>query len=240
MKCVEIRLSKWLAEEIARFALERSRTILDCTVGGGGHSARLLEQFPEAELYGIDRDPEAVEAAGRRLETFRDRVRLRQGRFSQLGAFVALWGQEKFDYVVADVGMSSEQLTCPERGFSFLWEGPLDMGMESERQHLTGGPSVGKDRPGLVEKGAARLPCQTVPGEAQGLTVSDRFPHLAFPSCFSYIEAVLGRSWLKIKTESNNEPVHRHCWSVANGFHGKASFPHLAFPPCVSLLLFLY
>ncbi len=125
-----------LAEQIAGFAPLNTRTILDCTVGGGGHSRRLLERFPDAQLRGIDRDPAAIEATEEELHEFSTRVRLRRCRFSELGGFLPLWGT-KFDYVIADIGMSSEQLTRGERGFSFLEEGPLDMRMDGDFQPLT-------------------------------------------------------------------------------------------------------
>ena len=126
-----------LTQEMVDFAPEATQTILDCTLGGGGHSRRLLEQFPEARLYGIDRDALAVKAAAERLDIYEKQTRLSQARFSELPEIFAEWGEPVFDYILADIGLSSYQLSCAERGFSFMQEGPLDMRMDPDRQQIT-------------------------------------------------------------------------------------------------------
>ena len=126
-----------LAQEVVDFAPESTQTILDCTLGGGGHSKLLLEKFPDAKLYGIDRDRLALKAATKRLKTFEEQTRLSQASFSELPTFFTKHGGPLFDYILADIGLSSEQLVRPERGFSFLQEGPLDMRMDPDRQQIT-------------------------------------------------------------------------------------------------------
>ena len=126
-----------LSQEVVDFAPESTQTILDCTLGGGGHSKRLLEKFPEAKLYGIDRDRLALKAAAKRLKTYEEQTRLSQASFSELSTFFTKHGGPLFDYILADIGLSSEQLVRPERGFSFLQEGPLDMRMDPDRQQIT-------------------------------------------------------------------------------------------------------
>ena len=126
-----------LSQEVVDFAPESTQTILDCTLGGGGHSKRLLEKFPDAKLYGIDRDRLALKAAAKRLKTYEEQTRLSQASFSELPTFFTKHGGPLFDYILADVGLSSEQLVRPERGFSFLQEGPLDMRMDPDRQQIT-------------------------------------------------------------------------------------------------------
>ena len=126
-----------LSQEVVDFAPESTQTILDCTLGGGGHSKRLLEKFPDAKLYGIDRDKLALKAAVKRLKTYEEQTRLSQARFSELPTFFTKQGGPLFDYILADIGLSSEQLVRPERGFSFLQEGPLDMRMDPDRQQIT-------------------------------------------------------------------------------------------------------
>ena len=126
-----------LSQEVVDFAPESTQTILDCTLGGGGHSKRLLEKFPDAKLYGIDRDRLALKAAAKRLKTYEDQTRLSQASFSELPTFFTKHGGPLFDYILADIGLSSEQLVRPERGFSFLQEGPLDMRMDPDRQQIT-------------------------------------------------------------------------------------------------------
>ena len=126
-----------LTQEVVDFAPESTQTILDCTLGGGGHSRCLLENFPDAKLYGIDRDALAVKAAAERLKTYEKQTKLGQASFSELPEFFAECGEPDFDYILADLGLSSEQLARAERGFSFLREGPLDMRMDPDRQQIT-------------------------------------------------------------------------------------------------------
>ncbi len=125
-----------LVEEILAHLPERPQTLLDCTLGGAGHSSALLSCYSEAQLRGTDRDPVAVEASRTRLESrFPGRTEVRQARFSELPAYLKLWGL-RYDFVIADLGMSSEQLQRAERGFSFLLEGPLDMRMDPDSPDL--------------------------------------------------------------------------------------------------------
>ena len=126
-----------LTQEVVDFAPESTQTILDCTLGGGGHSRCLLENFPDAKLYGIDRDALAVKAAAERLKTYEKQTKLGQASFSELPVFFAECGEPVFDYIMADIGLSSEQLARAERGFSFLQEGPLDMRMDPDHQQIT-------------------------------------------------------------------------------------------------------
>ena len=126
-----------LTQEVVDFAPESTQTILDCTLGGGGHSRCLLENFPDAKLYGIDRDALAVKASAERLKTYEKQTKLGQASFSELPEFFAECGEPDFDYILADLGLSSEQLARAERGFSFLREGPLDMRMDPDRQQIT-------------------------------------------------------------------------------------------------------
>ena len=126
-----------LAEEVLDFAPHASKSILDCTLGGGGHSRRLLEKFPEANLYGIDRDVKALNAAAECLKNYKKQIRLDHASFSELPRCFEKWGESRFDYILADIGLSSEQLARPERGFSFMYDGPLDMRMDPDRQDFT-------------------------------------------------------------------------------------------------------
>ena len=126
-----------LTQEIVDYAPESTQTILDCTLGGGGHSRCLLEKFPDAKLFGIDRDALAVKIATERLKNYEKRTKLSQASFSELPEFFAEYGEPVFDYILADIGLSSEQLARADRGFSFLQEGPLDMRMDPDRQQIT-------------------------------------------------------------------------------------------------------
>jgi len=111
--------------------------IVDCTVGGGGHSAVLLDARPDVHLLGLDRDADAVEAARSRLARFGDRVQVVHGRFEQLGGLVERHGEgEQAMGILMDLGVSSAQLDRPERGFSYRFDAPLDMRMDA-KQALT-------------------------------------------------------------------------------------------------------
>ncbi len=110
---------------------------VDCTVGGGGHSAALLDARPDVRVLGLDRDVDAVEAARSRLARFGDRAKVVHGGFERLGMFVERHGEgEKIMGILMDLGVSSAQLDRPERGFSFRFDAPLDMRMDS-KQSLT-------------------------------------------------------------------------------------------------------
>ncbi len=117
--------------------------LLDGTLGGGGHSEALLERSPGLLLVGIDRDPDARAASAERLERFGARVRIVAGTFSEaldiVNALaedgVSEWEGTSFpmcDRVLLDLGVSSPQLDRAERGFSFQFDGPLDMRMSQE------------------------------------------------------------------------------------------------------------
>jgi 16S rRNA (cytosine1402-N4)-methyltransferase len=104
---------------------------VDATVGLGGHAAAITERIgPEGQLIGIDRDPEAVALASRRLAGFGDRVRIAHANFDRLAAVLDALGIGQVDGVLFDLGVSSLQLDTPSRGFSFRDAGPLDMRMD--------------------------------------------------------------------------------------------------------------
>lgn len=108
---------------------ETGGLIVDATLGLGGHAEALLERYSSARLLGIDRDPAALELAGRRLERFGGRARLVRGRHEELIEILEREGIEEVDGVLADLGVSSLQLDDASRGFSFRFDGPLDMRM---------------------------------------------------------------------------------------------------------------
>lgn len=108
---------------------------VDATVGTGGHAERILEACgPTGRLVGIDRDPEALDVAHRRLRRFAGRVQLVRGDFADLKALLVRTGVPQVDGVLFDLGVSGLQLAHPERGFSFQLEGPLDMRMDPQQQ----------------------------------------------------------------------------------------------------------
>jgi 16S rRNA (cytosine1402-N4)-methyltransferase len=100
---------------------------VDATVGAGGHAEALLVHGTGIRLLGLDRDPQALAAAGERLARFGGRVTLQEADFGDLEN--ALEGFPAPDGILADLGVSSMQLDRAQRGFSFRRDGPLDMRM---------------------------------------------------------------------------------------------------------------
>lgn len=121
-----------LADEVvAWLASGPGRKYLDCTVGDGGLASRLLEVTgPDGVVVGIDRDGEAILRSGDRLKPFGARAVLIKGNFADLKRHLGSAGLPGVDGVVFDLGLSSAQLKRPDRGFSFLVDGPLDMRMD--------------------------------------------------------------------------------------------------------------
>jgi len=111
-------------------------TLVDATLGAGGHAERFLTRFGGLRLIGLDRDPDALRIAGERLEPFADRITLVRTRFDGVAGVVdtASGGAQgrHVDAVLFDLGVSSMQLDRPERGFSYSTDAPLDMRMDPE------------------------------------------------------------------------------------------------------------
>jgi 16S rRNA (cytosine1402-N4)-methyltransferase len=106
-------------------------TVVDCTLGMGGHAERLLEAVhPGGRLIGFDRDPEAIRAASRRLERFGGAFTPVHADYRDLRAQLARLGTGPVDRILADLGVSSAQMLDPRRGFSFSSDAPLDMRMD--------------------------------------------------------------------------------------------------------------
>lgn len=104
---------------------------LDCTVGQGGLALSILDLTgPDGSVIGIDQDEEAIAAARNRLEPYAGRARLIRGNFRELKQHLRSVGLSEVDGIVFDLGVSSAQLDRPDRGFSFLADGPLDMRMD--------------------------------------------------------------------------------------------------------------
>ena len=106
---------------------------VDCTLGGGGHSAGILEKSaPDGRLIGLDQDGDAIAAAATRLAAYGDRVTLVRSNFSQLAGVLDNLGVPGVNGVLFDFGVSSFQLDNPARGFSYMHDAPLDMRMDRD------------------------------------------------------------------------------------------------------------
>ena len=115
---------------------------VDCTLGGGGHSERILElSSPDGMVLGLDWDEEAIAAAQERLTGFGERLVVRRANFREAKMALAEIGWGQVDGVLLDLGLSSHHVDSAERGFSFNLEGRLDMRMD-RRQALDAGEIV--------------------------------------------------------------------------------------------------
>lgn len=125
--------SVMLHETVDGLDIKPDGIYVDCTLGGGGHSEEILKRLEtlggNGKLISIDRDPEAIEAAGKRLARFGDRSIICKGNFSEAPSILDGLGIEKIDGVTADLGVSSRQLDESSRGFSYMHDAPLDMRM---------------------------------------------------------------------------------------------------------------
>jgi 16S rRNA (cytosine1402-N4)-methyltransferase len=112
---------------------------LDLTVGGGGHADAILRAAgPDGKLAGADRDIDALKRAGERLRPFGERVKLLYGSLARADETLAAAALSPLHGVLIDCGLSSDQLEDPQRGFSFVHSGPLDMRMDTTRGATAG------------------------------------------------------------------------------------------------------
>lgn len=123
---------------------------VDATFGAGGYARAFLDAAV-CTVLALDRDPAATAAGAALAQAHPGRLILREGCFSELGAHIAAAGLAGIDGVAFDIGVSSMQLETPERGFSFLHDGPLDMRMGAA------GPTAADAVNGLAEPDLARI-----------------------------------------------------------------------------------
>lgn len=120
-----------LDEVISAFSDLNISAILDGTLGLGGHAKALLEKHPEILKYiGIDRDTEAQAIAKENLKDYQNKMSYYQGNYSEYQQAIQQAKVTQLDAILLDLGVSSMQLDTPKRGFSFRFEGPLDMRMD--------------------------------------------------------------------------------------------------------------
>ncbi len=127
-RAYEYHESVLLAEVVEALAPAPEKVLVDGTLGGAGHTAALLAAG--AQVVGLDQDPEALAFVRKQLVEFGDRFAAVRSNYAQIGDALDRLGIGKIDGVLLDLGVSSRQLDAPERGFSFMREGPLDMRMD--------------------------------------------------------------------------------------------------------------
>jgi 16S rRNA (cytosine1402-N4)-methyltransferase len=119
-----------VVELLAPALQAQGSVVVDGTLGMGGHAEALLTGCPNAHLLGIDRDPQALALAGRRLASFGARVSLVHAVYDQVGEVLADRGLDTVAAVLLDLGVSSLQLDSGDRGFAYRVDAPLDMRMD--------------------------------------------------------------------------------------------------------------
>lgn len=123
-----------LDEVLTGLAVRAGSVCVDATLGGGGHTEALLSaSAPDGRVLGVDRDPDALARTGARLAPFGSRFVPAHGNFADLLEVAGAHGFSDVDAILMDLGVSSDQLDTPARGFSFRFEGPLDMRMDTTR-----------------------------------------------------------------------------------------------------------
>lgn len=127
-----VHKSVLLNESVDMLNVHDGGIYVDGTLGGGGHSEAILSRA-NCRLIGIDRDDDALKAAGERLKPFGDRVTLVKSNFAEVGKVLNDLGIDKIDGCVLDLGVSSYQLDNAERGFSYQHSAPLDMRMDQQQ-----------------------------------------------------------------------------------------------------------
>ncbi|HTA90170.1 MAG TPA: 16S rRNA (cytosine(1402)-N(4))-methyltransferase RsmH [Polyangiaceae bacterium] len=126
-------VSVMLSEVLTALEPARGGVFVDATAGGAGHSASLLAASPNVRVIACDRDPLAVRTAQARLAQFGERALVMHASFDQIPERLAEAGITQIDGLLADLGLSSQQLADADRGMSFRSSGPLDMRMDPSR-----------------------------------------------------------------------------------------------------------
>ena len=124
--------SVMLSETVTALCVKDNGIYVDGTLGGGGHAEKILKSGKNVRLIGIDRDSDALSAAGKRLGVFGDRLTLVHDNFSNIKSILAGLEIDGIDGMVLDLGVSSYQLDNAERGFSYMADAPLDMRMNRD------------------------------------------------------------------------------------------------------------
>lgn len=116
-------------------APEKGSLFLDGTLGAGGHAKCILQaSTPHGQLLGLDRDAEAMKMARQRLRAYKDRLILRQASYRNAPDILDQVGWKRVNGILLDLGVSSMQIDQPQRGFSFMEDGPLDMRFDQDQE----------------------------------------------------------------------------------------------------------
>lgn len=131
-----VHKSIMLNEVIDLLAIRPDGIYVDGTLGGAGHSLEIVKRLGPGRLIGIDQDGEAIEAAGKRLEDYKEKVTIVRSNYSEMCSILKELSIPKVNGILLDLGVSSYQLDNAQRGFTYREDVPLDMRMD-RRQDKT-------------------------------------------------------------------------------------------------------
>ncbi|MDR0948307.1 MAG: 16S rRNA (cytosine(1402)-N(4))-methyltransferase RsmH, partial [Lachnospiraceae bacterium] len=123
-----------LKESIEHLNIKPDGIYLDGTAGGGGHSEAIAKCLTKGRLFAMDQDEDAIQAASARLSNFTDQVQIIRGNFANAKEYLSARQVPALDGILLDLGVSSYQFDSPERGFSYRFDGPLDMRMDQSKE----------------------------------------------------------------------------------------------------------
>lgn len=129
-----MHISVLLQETINGLNLKDNSTVVDCTLGYGGHSSEILKKIPNGKLYAFDQDEDAIFYSHKRLSEISNNFEIIKSNFVNLKEKLNEKGIDKVDGIIYDLGVSSPQLDEDERGFSFHKDSKLDMRMDKTQK----------------------------------------------------------------------------------------------------------
>ncbi len=121
-----------LDESVNGLNIKENGIYVDCTLGGAGHSIEILKRLKNGKLFAFDQDSTAIENAYIKLEKYKENVTLIKSNFKNIKKELEKLDVKKVDGIIYDLGVSSPQLDVADRGFSYRYDGKLDMRMDQE------------------------------------------------------------------------------------------------------------
>lgn len=154
-----------LAESLEFLAIKADGRYIDFTTGMGGHTRAIAGRLTTGRVLALDQDAESLEQAKQNTQGLHERIVFRHAAFSQMDEAIRAEGWDLVDGMIADLGVSKVQLTTPERGFSLMNAGPLDMRMNRQSRTTAADIIAGSSEQELVRLfmelgGERRIPAQ--------------------------------------------------------------------------------